>query len=204
MASVLPGFRPVKHTNGSPYNGQFNRYMVSASNATALNIGDLVVLGTDPALEDIPAGFGVYPAVQRASSATASQIVGAVVGFEPDYTNLNTSGMLRAASTRRVVYVADSPDTIFAVGQDGVGGVVAAASVGLNCEIVVGTPATTAPFASTQRIDSSQVAATATLPVQIVGFTPAPDNDTTSTARPAELLVRINTHAYQGAGVLGV
>ena len=44
MASVLAGFRPVKHMNGSPYNGQFNRYMISASDSQVTNIGDLVIL----------------------------------------------------------------------------------------------------------------------------------------------------------------
>ena len=202
MASVLAGFRPVKHLNGSPYNGQFNRYMISASETATVNIGDLVVLSDSAALVDTDSS-GVYPAVERASSATASAVVGAVVGFAPDYSNLN-AGMYRTASTRRVVFVADSPDLIFEVPQDGVGGVVAAASVGLNCDIVVGTGVTTAPYASAQMIDSSQVSTTSTLPVQIVGVTASPDNDVTSTARPAALLVRINTHAFAPSGVAGV
>ena len=201
MASVLSGFKPVKHMNGSPYNGQFNRYMVSASEAATMNIGDLVVLSDSAALVDT-ASSAVYPAVERAASATANAVVGAVVGFEPDYSNLN-AGMYRAASTRRVVYVADSPDLIFSVPQDGTGGVVAAASIGLNCDIVVGTGVTTAPYASTQMIDSSQVSTTSTLSVQIVGVVGSPDNDVTSTSRPAELLVRINTHAFAN-GIAGV
>lgn len=201
MASVLAGFRPVKHTNGSPYNGQFNKYMVSADDSTALNVGDLVELSDQAALVD-PAG-GVYPAVERCSSATSTAIVGAIVGFEPDFSNLNT-GSYRAASTRRVVYVADSPDLIFACPQDGTGGVVAAASVGLNCSLTLGSPATTAPYASTMMVDSSEVATTNTDPVQIVGVVASPDNDVTSTSRPAELLVRINTHAFGAAGLAGV
>lgn len=203
MASVLAGFRPVKHMNGSPYNGQFNRYMISSSDAQVTNVGDLVILSDNAAITDTAAGFGVYPAVERAASGTSSAIVGAVVGFEPDYSNLN-SGMYRAASTYRIVYVADSPDLIFEVGQDGTGGVVAAASVGLNVEFVVGSGASSAPYASTQKVDSSQVAATNTLPLQIMGVTASPDNDVTSTSRPAALLVRINTHQYGAAGLTGV
>ena len=53
-------------------------------------------------------------------------------------------------------------------------------------------------------VDSSTVATTATLPLQIVGVTAAPDNDVTSTSRPAELLVRVNTSAYGAAGIAGV
>lgn len=202
MASVLKGFRPVKHLNGSPFNGQVNRYMISASDSQATNVGDLVQLSGDAALEDT-VGFGVYPAVERIGSGTAVPIVGAIVGFEVDYTNLNT-GNYRAASTRRVVLVADSPDLIFACPQDAGGGVVAAASVGLNAAINLGTATTSAPYASDMSVDSSTVATTATLPVQIMGVTVSPDNDVTSTSRPAELLVRINTHAFNAAGLAGV
>ena len=91
MASVLAGFRPVKHLNGSPFNGQVNRYMISASDSAATNVGDLVQLSDNDALVDT-AGFGVYPAVERIGSGTAVPIVGAIVGFEVDYTNLNKVG----------------------------------------------------------------------------------------------------------------
>lgn len=200
MASVLAGFRPAKHLTGAPYNGQVNRYMISASDTAATNVGDLVVLSDNAALVD--AAEGVYPAVERAGSGTSAAIVGAVVGFEPDYSNLN-AGNYRAASTRRIVLVADSPDLIFAAPQDGGGGVVAAASVGLNVAVNLGTAATTAPYASGMSVDSSTVATTNTLPLTIVGVTASPDNDVTSTSRPAEILVRINTHQFAN-GATGV
>ncbi len=202
MASVLAGFRPVKHMNGSPYNGQLNRYMISASDTAVTNVGDFVQLSDNAALVDT-AGFGVYPAVERIGSGTAVPIVGVVVGFEVDYSNLS-AGAFRAASTRRVALVADASDLIFAGPQDAVGGVVAAASVGLNVAINLGTASSTAPWASGMSVDSSTVATTATLPLQIMGVTAAPDNDETSTARPAEMLVRINTHAFNAAGLAGV
>lgn len=200
MASVLAGFRPVKHMNGSPYNGQFNRYMISASDSQVTNVGDLVILSDNDALVDTQGG-GVYPAVERAASATSSAIVGAVVGFEPDYSNLNT-GMYRVASTRRVVFVADSPDLIFACPQDGN---IAAASVGLNCSLVIGSGSSTAPYASAMKVDSSEVDTTATDPVQILGIVNSPDNAVRlADSGNAELLVRINTHAFNAAGLAGV
>lgn len=203
MASVLAGFRPVKHMNGSPYNGQVNRYMISASDSQTTNVGDLVQLSDNAAIVDTASGLGVYPAVERIGSGTAVPIVGAIVGFEVDYSNLNAAGY-RAASVYRVVLVADSPDLIFAAPQDAVGGVVAAASVGLNASINLGTAATTTPYASGMSVDSSTVATTATIPLQVMGVVAAPDNDVTSTTRPAELLVRINTHAFNAAGLAGV
>lgn len=202
MASVLAGFRPVKHMNGSPYNGQVNRYMISASDSQVTNVGDFVQLSDNAALVDT-VGFGVYPAVERIGSGTAVPIVGVIVGFEVDYSNLN-AGAYRAASGRRVALVADAADILFAGPQDAVGGVVAAASVGLNVAINLGTAASTAPFASGMSVDSSTVATTATLPLQVMGVTASPDNDETSTSRPAELLVRINTHAFNAAGLAGV
>jgi len=201
MAAVLAGFRPVKHQTGAPFNGQVNRYMISASDAGVVNVGDFVQLSTNPSLVDTAGG--VYPAVSRISSDTASSIVGVVVGFDVDYTNLSATNY-RVASTRRIALVADSSDLIFAGPQDGIGGVVAAASVGLNVAINRGSGASTAPYASTMSVDSSTVATTSTLPLQIVGITAAPDNDETSTARPAECLVRINTHAFGSVGVAGV
>jgi hypothetical protein len=202
MASVIAGFRPVRHLNGSPYNGQVRKYMISADDAQATNVGDFVQLSDNAALTD-SVGFGVYPAVERIGSGTAVPIVGVIVGFEPDYTNLN-AGHYRAASTRRVALVADAPDLLFASSQDGTGGVVAAASVGLNVAINLGTASTSGAYASGMSVDSSTVATTATLPLQIMGVTASPDNDVTSTSRPAELIVRINTHAFGAAGLAGV
>lgn len=202
MATVLAGFRPVKHLTGAAWNGQVNRYMISASDAQATNVGDLVQLSDNAALVDAQ-GFGVYPAVERAGSGTAVALVGVIVGFEVDYSNLN-AGNYRAASTRRVALVADAPDLILAAPQDGVGGVVAAASVGLNVAFDLGTASSTTPYRSGMSVDSSSVATTATLPLQIMGITASPDNSETSTARPAEVLVRINTHAFNAAGLAGV
>jgi hypothetical protein len=188
MANVLAGFRPEKHLTGAPFNGQVNRYMVSASETGAINVGDLVVLSDSAAL-------GMYPAVERSTITTSGAIVGAVVGFDIDPANLNSPN-IRLASTLRTVLVADSPDIIFAAPQDAVGGVIAAASIGLNVAIAVGSAATTAPGASTMTVDSSTVNTTNTLPLKIMGFTDSPDQDVTSTARPAEVLVMINTHQY--------
>jgi hypothetical protein len=202
MASVLAGFRPVKYMNGAAWNGQFNRYMISASDSQVTNVGDLVQLSDNDALVD-STGNGVYPAVERIGSGTAVPIVGVIVGFEADYSNLNTPNY-RAASTRRVVFVADDPALVLAASQDGGGGVVAAASVGLNAAIALGTAGSSGAYTSGMSVDSSTVATTATLPLQVIGVTAAPDQDVTSTSRPAELLVRINTHAFQAAGVAGV
>ena len=51
--SRINGFRPVKHTNGSPYNGQSNMYYV-ASAADEILVGDIAKLGGSADTNGIP------------------------------------------------------------------------------------------------------------------------------------------------------
>jgi hypothetical protein len=195
MASVLAGFRPVKHRDGSPYNGQVNRYIIPSAETTAVNVGDLVILSDSDPGEP-------YAAVERATGTTAVVPIGVVVGFEPFYENLNV-GNFRPASTKRIALVADSPDLIFAAPQDGVGGNYATASIGLNTTLVAGSPQTVVPYASQMKLDSSEVNTTNTWPFRIVGFTDSPDRE--EAGRIPEVLVTINTHRWgSGPGVAGV
>lgn len=197
MANVarLGGFTPVKHLNGSPYNGQFNLYEVVAGNATALNIGDLVIPDSGTATD-------VYPTVVRAATGqvTAGPITGAVVGFVVDPTSLNTP-QFRAASTKRYVMVADSPDLIFDCAD---GGTVPCTLtlIGMNTGITATAPNTTTGV-SPMATGTTAPTTTATLPLKIVGIKKSPDNE--SAAASQRLLVTINSHTYgSGTGTAGV
>ena len=133
MANVdrVNGFTPVMHLNGSPYNGQRTAYAVASGDSTAIFVGDLVKLG------------GSADAEGRrtvAQAAAGNAVIGVVVGFDVDPTNLNTP-QYRAASTNRVVFVADSPDLIFEAQADDA---LAAADHGLNVDFVVGSGSTPA------------------------------------------------------------
>ena len=65
MANVsrINGFKPVKHLNGSPYNGQANIYEVPAGEAVPVFVGDLVKLSDS-------AGTAGFPAVEAAVAAS--------------------------------------------------------------------------------------------------------------------------------------
>ena len=90
------GARPVMHRNGAPYNGSFRSYSVAAGNATALLIGDFVILaGTSQTING-----RVLSDVIRA--ATGDVITGVVVGVKPD---TQDSLRYRAASTLSAVPV---------------------------------------------------------------------------------------------------
>jgi hypothetical protein len=191
MANVsrLGGFKPVKHLNGSPYNGQANLYEIVAGDGTAVNVGDLVKA-------DAGTATTAYPTCIRLAASgqvTSGLILGAVVGIVPDPTNLNTP-QYRAASTKRMVWVADSPDLIFSAAD---GGTVPCTLtlIGNNVGVTCTAPDTTTGV-SPMATGTTAPTTTNTLPLKIVGIVDRADNETA--AANQRLLVMINQHYYMG------
>ena len=193
MANVsrINGLKPVKHTTGAPYNGQFNKYFIASGNGTATFVGDLVKLAGSASADG-------YPTVIQAAAGDTP--VGVVVGFEKDPADLNTP-IYRRASTNRVVFVADSPDLICEVQEDAVGGALAVTNVGQNADVVVGS-GSTVTGASGVQLDSSTANTTSTLVLRIVGFADRADNEIGSAN--AKVLVGFNVHQYGSVGTTGV
>jgi hypothetical protein len=206
--SRINGFKPVKHLNGAPYNGQANLYEVPSTEAVPVFVGDLVKLSDQVATS-------LYPAVEAVVGASAQiaagPILGAVVGivnakFDPVGGVLSTGSIAldtpvyRPASTKQFVLVADSDDLIFEAQADAS---VALASIGLN--VGVGASAHTNPLlngASPMYVYSTTAPdTTATRPLQIVGLVNRPDNEVGANSK---VLVRINVHSYGSVGVAGV
>jgi hypothetical protein len=124
--SRINGFKPVKHLNGSPYNGQANLYEVPAGEAVPVFVGDLVKLSDQ-------AATSLYPAVEAVVGASAQiaagPILGAVVGivnskFDPVAGALSSGSIsldtpvYRPASTKQFVLVADNTDLVFEAEAD--------------------------------------------------------------------------------------
>lgn len=206
--SRINGFKPVKHLNGSPYNGQANIYEVPAGETVPVFIGDLVKLSDSAATSGYPA---VEAAVAASSQVVSVPIVGAVVGIvnaKMDPVDGRMTGgsisldtpVYRAASTKQLVLVADSPDIIFEAEADAS---VALADVGLNADL--GASSHTLPLvtgASPMYVYSTTApSASATRPFQIMGIVKRPDNE--AAAAYNKVLVKITTHAY-GNAIAGV
>ena len=118
MATFLSkkgGYKPVKHINGSPYNGQSNIYVVASGQSFVP--GDAVKLtGTS---------VNGYQEVTAAVAAASEQIVGVVVGivnskFDPMYGSMSTGTISLdtpqvANVAGQYILVADSPDIVFSV-----------------------------------------------------------------------------------------
>lgn len=199
--SRINGFKPVKHVNGSPYNGQANIYFVPATDGTALFVGDPVKLAAD-------ANADGYPQVTKATAGAA--VLGVVVGvintkLDP-VTGRMTSGSIvldtpvyRPASTAQYVLVCDAPDVIYeveAVTGSNASYSFAVADVGLNADLstVAGSTVTGNSGAA---LNMATAAATATLQFKIMGTVPRPDNE--PTGANTKVLVKIN-NAQLGAG----
>lgn len=185
------GLKPTKYLSGAPYMGSVNVYAIAAGDGTATFIGDLVKLaGTAETVGD-----AIYADVVQA--ATGDKIVGAVVGFVSD---TRDSLLYRAASTLRLVLVADDPNLVFEAQDMSTGTPIPTNDIGLNVNFVVGSGSTTTGISAFELNNATQ-ATTNTLDLKIVGAVNRPDN--TMASANAKFLVRINRHQYanQVAGV---
>ena len=208
--SRVNGFRPVKHLNGSPYNGQANIYEIPAGEAIPVYVGDLVKLSDSAATAGYPAVESVSTATTAVTGNAAVAVVGAVVGIfntKQDVDGKLTTGSIsldvpiyRPASTKQFVLVADAPDLIF---EAEAAASVALTDVGMNADISSAAQvAAGGSGTSGQGVSTTAPDTTATRPLQIVGISKRIDNESASAYN--KVLVRINTHQYGAAGLAGL
>ena len=213
MANVskINGFRPVKHVNGSPYNGQANVYFVPATDSTALFVGDVVKLAAD----GNAAGYPQVTAATAGTAGTGAAAVGVVVGvintkLDP-ITGKMTAGSIaldtpqyRPASTAQYVLVADATDVIYEVEATNGGSAYsfAATDIGQNANLYAGSGSTTTGT-SAYSLDCGDKGTTATLPFKIVGTSQVVGNE--STGNYTKVLVQLNNSQFKGGtGTAGV
>lgn len=187
------GLRPVRYVSGAPYNGAVNKYYVPASYATSLFIGDPVIkTGTSNTAAVGGYQIGTLAEVNKATAGTTNRTTGVIVGFEP--LSGRESLVYGAASTERIALVADDPNLIFHVQDDG-GGALDATTVGLNAVYIYTVAGSTVTAASGVQLDGGTTTAPATtigFQVQILRVANIPGNDGTSDFAIWE--VRINQH----------
>ena len=122
------GLRPVRYMSGAPYNGAVNYYAALASDGTAMYLGDPVKLsGTSQTIDGM-----IYSDVDQA--ATGDVCVGVLVGVIPV---TRDSTIYRAASTQRILMVADDPNLVFEIQEVSGGTALTANDIGLNADFVV-------------------------------------------------------------------
>ena len=209
--SRINGFRPVKHINGSPYNGQATLYAVSSGNGTAIFPGDLVKLVADGNAQGIqqvvPATAGV--------AGTGAAVLGVVMSIlpakmDPVAGKMTTGSMTLdtpqylAASTAGYIYVADAPDIVCEVEATTGGSAYsfAVADIGQNANMYAGAGSTTTGT-SAHSADLGDKGTAATLPLRVLGVVQRVDNEITGNY--TKILVALNNHQNKGGtGVAGV
>ncbi len=112
------GLKPLRYRSGLPYNDAATLYYIPSSNASNLFIGDPVVKitgGNAVAYYGNPVGS--LAQVQIATAGVGNAITGVIVGFFPEQA---TSPVYLPTGTARGVYIADDPNLVFAIQDDGV------------------------------------------------------------------------------------
>jgi len=176
------GLRPVGSINGGPFSGRVTRYYVPASDATAIYLGGLVKPGGSADANGIMSVTG--------NVATGNQVLGVVVGVEMV---TRESTIYRVASTERYLYVADDPNTLFEVQDDGEVSVAAAADVGNVADLASFTSGSAGTGRSAIEIDISTktAAGDGTEDVLLLALVQHPKN---AFGAFAKWIVRLNNH----------
>ena len=192
------GLRPVQHRNGAPYSGACKPYYIQSDYATALYIGDPVVItsAVNTAAVSAP-GAGYFPvgAIQSINKATVN--TGAITGVIVGFAGRQDSPTYNPASTERVAFVCDDPEVLFEIQADGV---FTPASVGLNAALIYTHGGSTTTGRSGAEIDTGTTTAPGTsagLQLKVRGFANREDNDMASAN--ARMLVQINVHTNAAA-----
>ena len=175
-ADAAFGFRPVAN-DGGVFNGQTHLVSFPATQGTAAYIGSVVKM--DPA-----AAAGLNGSQSVTIATLGNPAYGVVVSFQADPNDLSLQ--YRKASTLRFCQVARLENQVFEVQESANIGL---AGVGFNASFSTGGGSTVTGFANTE-LDSSTIAATNSLDLQVVGGVGRPDNDLT--ASNAVWLVRFN------------
>lgn len=190
------GLKPISTIDGGAI-GPARVYCIPNTEDTyAYAMGDPVTLagGADAA--------GV-PTVVLATAG--SGLLGVIVsmggrkygGAHVDYDSINSVTIPVTKDRDYYVMVVDDPDTVFEVQEIGTGTQLAAADVGLNCNLVAGT---NNGYVSGWLLTNTTENTTSTLDVQLLGLVQRPGN---AFGAYAKWRVRINNHKFN-AGITGL
>lgn len=176
------GLRPVRYLSGACYTGAVNRYYIPASDTTDTFPGGLVKLAGDADSKGIASVTG--------DVATGDAMLGVVVAVEMVTRDSTT---YRAASTERYVHVADDPNLLFEVQDDGAAAPTSA-NVGNVADLAGFTLGNTVTGRSEMEVSAASLtdAGDGTEDVVLIGLTQDEGNEFSENAN---WLVRLNNHA---------
>jgi hypothetical protein len=188
------GLQPSSYLISAPWTGGFQEFPITAAYATSLFTGDFVTLS------------GGYLVRYAAGGGAANPPLGVFIGCKyldasgvyqfPKYWQAST--VIQAGSTA-YGYVITDPNTEWNIQSTGVA--VTQANLDFNADISFATAGSTATGLSGMALDAGTIAATDTLPLRIIAFTPQPGN--VAGVQYNNVLVRLNQTVYRD-GQIGV
>lgn len=182
MATSSFGLRPIRMRNGAPWNGATVTMLIPSSDTVNYYVGDPVktdaagaaqlgittnytALGAGASQEDL----GIYPIALIAVTASTNPIVGAIISFEANRSDLSVP--YGKASTVRIARVAvATPDVVFECQEDGIGATLALTDVGRMVDLIgLASNASGQTNLSGWALDSSAASTTTTRQFYITG-----------------------------------
>ncbi|HUY05013.1 MAG TPA: hypothetical protein VMV33_17175 [Rhodocyclaceae bacterium] len=184
------GLIPYAYQGGGPYNGAVSTYYVPVGNATALFIGDPVILITNSS-----DGNGVQ-SVGIATAGATNYILGSFQGISNNAGRatiplLQSSPVYLPAGQAAYVYVADDPNLLYWAQEDSAGGAMVSGASGQNVNLVAGAGNTTSGY-SGWMLQSSSLNVDATYQMRIMQMLQEADN---AVGAYAKWMCRINLNA---------
>lgn len=198
------GLVPRYYLNGSQWNGMARTYSIAASYATALYIGDPVISSGTADTNGVP-GIAIATGTTVSSGAIRGVIVGLGKTEGVAIGNISNLDLIyRPASDAAVWYarVVDDPNVLFEVQERTGATQIAAAEIGLNTVLYVGTGNGFVSGWMLSNVTDATPATTATLQVRLMGLIRRHDN---AFGAYAKHLIKINVHELgTGTGAAGV
>lgn len=196
-ANTPRGLIPYRHFDGSVWNGSANMYFVPAGYATALFIGDpVIMLNTQNDANGIP---GVNIATAGTSGVVLGSVVGIVNGGNPTVTVTRDLPIYRQASVAQYILVADDPTLMFMIQDDGAAGTANPQNwPGKGAQLVSGVGSTVTGYSGWQMNSTGIATGSAAAQLRILRLLDQADNAQPPTAF-AKWLVKLNLHQLANA-----
>jgi len=179
------GFLACDNQFGGEYTGRMRKVAFLAADAAATFIGSMVEF-TGASLDSA----GKIPIVTLAAPGVTTGLAGAIQNFDPERDG-NWTNYGREANQLKAAYIPMDAKCFYQVQEDGDAGNIDVDTqlfnnIDLTAEVGVVTGQ------STQELDSSTAASTATLPLRLENVVEREDNDGTSASTNATWIVSLN------------
>lgn len=178
------GAMPIKHLDGSPYNGATREYKIADAYNTAIYFGDFVKAEAAGVIQVAAAGNTILGVFQgcRYRNAAGEQV----------YSKHWPASTATFGSEGAIATVVDAPDVVFAIQNDSDSATPAQADVFANADFVSTHTGSSLTGMSKMELDTSTFT-TGTANLCVIGFVEAADNTIGNFAR-VEVLINEHFH----------